>query len=124
MPTDPKINEHRLLQCLRDESVGITPNQMRELCAAATLGAFDRKVEREFFIKMIDLNAAINTDLSALERAAHVRNYLTENDPGRSTAILDAAIEKRVHDFTSKRRALADMFYLISQCPTTGDTIS
>lgn len=124
MPADPQYNEQAILDALKDTRRGITPNRMRTLCSLVMMCAFDRKVEREFMAGLIDDVTMIGIDLSEMEKAGAMREFLLKLDPERDPQVLDAEVEKLIVGFMRKRANLADKLDKISQIPGSDTKLS
>lgn len=124
MPVDPMLNEPAILKALRNEAEPITPNGMRSLMTFVVLAAYDRKVEREFFIGLLDDVAMIGIDLAEMEKAGALRSLFTNQHPDKEPTKINDQVDKICQGFFRKRQMLADKMDLISQCPTLSDKVS
>lgn len=93
------------------------------------LACYDRKVKREFMAEMIDRAAMMDICLSGLECAVRLQ-MAAAKPPKKGSKVLaevpvkSPEIEQLTKSFNTQRKALADKFALVTQCPTGENTIS
>lgn len=102
------------------------------------MACYDRKVTREFMADMIDRAAMMNICLSGLEAEARLylyrkgatpatkpaRGKKTACQPPREIPVTSPEIEQLSKAFNAMRKTMADKFALVTQCPTSENTIS
>ncbi len=124
MPADPKLNESRILEALANDELMLTPNGARSLFSLVLLACYDRKVERDFMADMIDKCAEAEQTVADLECAGRMYTVLYTIEPEGTPANLNEEVERLSRLWISRRKALAEKFSLVCQCPTTLDRVN
>lgn len=124
MPADPRLNEQQLLSVLKDEDQPMGLDHMRFLSNVVLLACYDRKIGREPFAEIIATCSDITNASMELEKCFLMGEVMSVAAPGRKSEKLAEIMKMWGKAVTAGRRKLAAQFELVSQCPTTKDTVS
>jgi len=123
MPVNPTLNEAALISGL-DPSTAIPAQELYVVFTLAVLACFDRKVERPFFMDVLEgavngikLLRGLDAEVSIIEKCG-----LAVDDPSRKIFIDMADLSLK--ELRGIRRKLQEKMLLVEQCPTAEDKIS
>ena len=124
MPADPLLPEQAMLNTLGDTDYPLTSDGFRMLTMLIILACYDRKVNRKFMADMLHEMNELHMLLSDLEGAERCRAAFEENDIIDISTRYKKEVEKGIVKLCKIRESMANKFSLVTQCPTTRDSIS
>ena len=115
-----------ILECLGIEEIEENIGQLQAGAVMATVDAFDRRVERSYYVMTTASSMALHTALGRLHTMRGIYQMLAE-DKEKNVVVLErltASLQHLMEHANKKRLELKEMMELIKQCPTGDDTIS
>lgn len=107
----PIINELALIRALNPD-VPITPDGLRAVSCLCVHACFDRRVERKFFVEVVDAMADVFTLMRDLENGIVIDGKMQPATP------------QVVQHIKALRIGLGHRMELVQQCPTAEDKVS
>ncbi len=119
---DPILNEDMILAGLCAPASLDTADQLQEASWMSIANAYDRKIEREPFVKLISAAMTMNNNLGRLLVTVRVRDMLERGKLTKEQ--LDEAAASLIGYSESARVDLYKLTELVAQCPTSLDKVS
>ena len=121
---DPKLNELNILATLNNETFHLSTDDYRSLCSLVLLACYDRKVEREFIVEVIETVTAVYSCIEAVELGISFVYFLSVVDPQRKPLLISGNLQLWVVELARLRKTLAGYMELLIECPSSSDLIS
>lgn len=118
---DPILNESMILVGLSPPASLENIDQLQEASWLSIANAYDRKIERDEFIKLISAAMTMNNNLGRLQVTVRVREMMERNKLTKEN--IDAAATQLIGYSEVARLELYRLTELVAQCPTSLDKV-
>lgn len=118
---DPILNEKAVLNDLDRVSSLKTAEQLKHAAQFTIIGAFDRQIDRDPFIELVQTASGYAANLSRLELLAQLSNLLTQGKLNEKT--LETAIKAMTKVCEERRAELVKQFTPITEMRLDGDKV-
>lgn len=122
LPTTPILRQDILTHALAPAVAPEVAESLRTASMLTVLNAFDRKVERDFFIKVLANSLSLNETIRRLEVGWQIKGILGK--PELNMQNVDNAIEFLHKKAEAHRKMVADCMDGMAQMPDAGTTIN